>query len=189
MIFAAFLLIGCGACRQETAQPEAACTDIAEYAAAWAAPLDGMPAEVCALLIHDHLIRSVTYAPDAERRHTAAGALLDGRAVCDGYAAGFAALCKACAVPCLTVTGTACGVLHAWNLIRLAGIWYHADCAADDADAGAPLHTYFLRCDAEMTGYAWDRAAYPAAEKGTLDYPAVVYRMGFVKYAENPAGT
>ena len=136
-----------------------------------------LPLPVRVLLLHDHLVRTVRYDVTAPRRHSAAGALLDGRAVCDGYAAAFSLLANAAGIPCLTVTGEKDGIPHAWNLVKPDGTWYHADCTADDADAGAPLHRFFLLPDSAMQGYVWERSAVPAADGGSLSYSMIAAEM------------
>ena len=61
------------------------------------------------------------------RAYTAIGALLDGKAVCDGYARAMELLCSYVKIPCRIIYGTSKGDSHAWNLIDLDGNWYHFD--------------------------------------------------------------
>ena len=94
MLFAA-LLCGCTETREyalqkSTAQPP---DPLAVYAGEWAGTVRGYSPEVQVLLAHDRIVRVCRYAPDAENRHSAEGALLSGAAVCDGYAAAFSLLC------------------------------------------------------------------------------------------------
>ena len=187
---AAFLLTGCTgtvpaavpalpcATEQPAEKPSGAASPaLPDIAAAWAASVRMLPPPVRVLVLHDHLVRTVTYDVSAPRRHSASGALLDGRAVCDGYAAAFCLLAEAAGIPCLTVTGEKDGIPHAWNLVNPDGTWYHMDCAADDADAGAPLHRFFLLADGAMQGYVWNRTAVPAAEPGSLSYSMIADEM------------
>lgn len=153
---------------------------LSAYTARWAAQYRMLPPEVCVLLAHDAVIRGCTFS-DGAGSNTAYGALLRGKARCGGYAAAFRALCTAAGIPCITVRGTVQNagepVLHAWNLVQLGGLWYHTDCTWD-AGAFVPRHTWFLRCDAEMSEtHAWDRRSIPAAAGGTLSYRAIVQTM------------
>ena len=57
----------------------------------------------------------------------ARGALLDGEAVCAGYAAAFDLILRRAGYLTVRVSGTANGTGHAWNLVLLDGGWYHVD--------------------------------------------------------------
>lgn len=74
------------------------------------------------LILHDALAGYVNYR-DREGYYpaTAAAALLECAAVCEGYSKAFALLCRRCGVPCAVVRGTAGGEGHAWNLVYLNG--------------------------------------------------------------------
>ena len=89
------------------------------------------------VILQEYLCRSVIYESEALRAHDAAGALLDGRAVCDGYAKAFKLLCDAYDIPCLIVPGTATqngkSEPHAWNYVQMEnGEWYAVDVTWDD---------------------------------------------------------
>lgn len=181
----ALLLTGCGRASLSAPQPDAVCSAAetvpanaaAGEAAAWAAVYADEPACVRILLAHDALCARCTYDPEAPARHTAAGAW-DGAAVCDGYAAAFSEMMRACGVPVLTVTGTADGIPHAWNLVALDGAWYHIDCTWDDRDDTAVSHTYFLCDDAFMQQtHRWDTGAYPSAQGCAHRYEEIVQGM------------
>ncbi len=64
----------------------------------------------------------------------------DHKVVCEGYAKMFKALCDACDVPCLIVTGEA-GTTgsfenHMWNYVKVDDQWYLVDCTWDDQQDG-----------------------------------------------------
>ena len=52
-----------------------------------------------------------------------------------------------------------------WNIVRIDGVYYHADFMRGALDAGSDLR---LMLDDEMVLYQWDRDAYPACERDTL---------------------
>ena len=84
--------------------------------------------------------------------HQAEGALLEGAAVCSGYAKAYETLLDAAGIPCETITGYANGY-HAWNLVELDGEWYHVDATWDDpTNRGGDYirYTYFLKSDLVM---------------------------------------
>lgn len=97
--------------------------------------------------IHDLLAERVTYDGDAARPHIASGALVDGRAVCDGYAKAVKVLCDALEIPCIVVAGQAVQVgvePHAWNYVQMEdGLWYALDATWDDRGDHAE-DAYFL---------------------------------------------
>lgn len=107
-----------------------------------------------ALALHDYLVRSCRYDEEAPAAaHTAYGALVQGAAVCDGYARAYAALLERAGVACLVVGSTAMD--HVWNLVQLDGAWYHVDVTWDDPvpDRGSeaePVRTHFLVGDDTM---------------------------------------
>lgn len=99
--------------------------------------------------IQDALAARVVYDKTAERAHEAAGALLDGRAVCDGYAKSFKMLCDEMGIPCVIVAGTAVQNSseepHAWNLVQMEdGLWYATDLTWNDEGEGASLDFFLV---------------------------------------------
>lgn len=139
--------------------------------------------ELQLLAIHDALVRLISYDETAasipelnrERSH-AASALLDGLALCQGYAASFQLVAQQLGFEVLMPTGTAGGVNHAWNLVRLGDSYYHIDLTYDDPtpDGGpdAPVeHVHFLRSDAQMRRtHIWNAADFPAAPADSAAY-------------------
>ena len=78
--------------------------------------------------LHDYLVKSICYAKEDlsnPRLHNIVGALLDGIAVCEGYAKSFRYLCDKLDVLCMVVTGVATSKIdgvrgsHAWNIVRV----------------------------------------------------------------------
>lgn len=100
----------------------------------------GMCGESCStdyekeLFVHDYLANNVEYDRSSNAYDHAAqtqvGALLEGRAVCEGISKAAALL--------LQEAGVDCGCLfnreHMWNVIRLDGEYYHLDVTWDLRD-------------------------------------------------------
>ncbi len=82
--------------------------------------------------LHDFIIKNCNYDLNAENIYTAYGALVDGKAVCEGYSKAMALLCNSIGIDCILVTGTAKGQPHMWNMIKYNGEWYHMDLTWDD---------------------------------------------------------
>lgn len=69
-------------------------------------------------------IPSSSFSPD--------GVFVNNLAVCQGYALAFEALMDVRNIECKVVYGQAGGISHAWNVVKLDGLWYHVDSTWDD---------------------------------------------------------
>ncbi|MDE5601042.1 MAG: hypothetical protein K2J16_00910 [Clostridia bacterium] len=70
--------------------------------------------------------------PAAAYIHTAYGALVNGKAVCEGYSMAFKSVMDRLDVPCVSVLGYASSDganynPHMWNYVELDGMWYAVD--------------------------------------------------------------
>ena len=78
------------------------------------------------LTLLETLMKHVTYV-EGERAHNASGAIVDGKAVCEGYAKAATLLLRLHGIPSGVIGGTS--VLdgkrdgHAWNIVRIGGEW------------------------------------------------------------------
>lgn len=66
--------------------------------------------------------------------HTAAGALVIGKAVCEGYSRAVQLLASYSGLDCQLVNGEGNGAAHMWNAIQIDGSWYHFDPTWIDGD-------------------------------------------------------
>ncbi len=125
--------------------------------------------------IHDYLVENVAYGypegveSEDSNAYNAYGALVQGKAVCNGYAQAMKLLCDLGGVECELITGTADGENHAWNLIRLDDdAWYHVDVTWDDPEPDDPerlLYSYFNLNDTQMAqSHVWEAADFVPAE-------------------------
>ena len=76
--------------------------------------------------------------------YPAYNALVNGRAVCSGYASAFEHLCSEIGLFCQRTDGTKDGSDHAWNRICLSGSFYYCDLTA--AKAERPGSDAWLQC-------------------------------------------
>lgn len=92
------------------------------------------------LALHDTLLSLVTYDTEAADSaedpdsFTAYGALVNGRAVCQGYALAMKLLLCYAGIESTVISGTSQGVAHAWNAVLLDGDWYYLDATWDDLE-------------------------------------------------------
>ncbi len=119
------------------------------------------------LRIHDALVKHIDYTHDVADEHDAYGALVFGKAVCDGYAKAFQYLLYKRGIQSTVVEGAVAqsdGSLggHAWNLVRIDGNYYYVDVTHDDPVSAAKpkvqvYHNYFNLTSERMYR---DRVAY-----------------------------
>ena len=116
---------------------------------------DGMSDTEKVTAIHDYLIYHADYTANGdttqatERNCRVAGLVLDGSAVCSGYANTFYLFCKAAGLDCEYVRGESVPKKddfgHAWNRVKVDGKWYYVDCTWDDPVGGHKEHKkYFM---------------------------------------------
>lgn len=91
-------------------------------------------------LLHDSLAQNITYVSSAHA-HDAYGALVEGKAVCEGYARAFQYLLYRAGIQSLIAEGsginpsTGKSEAHAWNVVKIDGEYYHTDLTWDDTDS------------------------------------------------------
>ncbi len=89
------------------------------------------------LILHDRLAQTVDYEA-TEYDQTAYGALVEGKAVCAGYARAYQLLLHKVGIPGWYVRGSSKSVdtgetvNHGWNLVSIDGKWYYTDVTWDD---------------------------------------------------------
>ncbi len=108
-------------------------------------------------LFHDSLVINCKNDEDAPYADNIYGALVDGRAHCEGYAKAFSYLCGRAGIENAVVTGRTT-TDHMWNMVKIEGNWYHVDVTWDHppeeisaAYPDAVMYNYFLLSDAEIT--------------------------------------
>lgn len=117
-----------------------------------------------ALYIHDYLASHFEYDtrdPQSDTdpcRYDAYSLIVEGQAVCEGYALSYLHFMKLLGIPCRTLPSDA--MRHMWNQVQLAGRWYHVDVTWDDPLEDMPgraEHKYFLKSDSVWSAsYLWD---------------------------------
>lgn len=91
--------------------------------------------------LHNALCAMANYDAGSANSHNAYGALVEGRAVCDGYANAMTLLLRLSGIPCGMVEGTLGTLPHAWNLVMVDGACTWLDATSDDQ---ADMLTHFF---------------------------------------------
>ena len=128
------------------------------------------------LAIHDYIVHHVDYDQSKvldDAVFTIYGALINGKAVCHGYAEAFQYMAYLAGLNSKIVFGTAkvdgVSIGHAWNLIELDGKYYHVDTTWNDPVSSSGTQSisyeYFNVTDQDlMATHTWNISEY---EKGT----------------------
>lgn len=137
------------------------------------------------IAIHEYVVKNTAYDYDnyinevvPKDSYTAYGALIIGRAVCQGYADVMKLLLNLAGIEAQVVVGYA-GEPHAWNLVKIEGEYYHVDATWDDPvpDAGDKVrYTYFNLSDERMSkDHEWNRNRYRTSTSEKFQYLQSMY--------------
>ena len=114
-------------------------------------------------MVHDYLVDNIQYDTTISQQniYNIYGALINGTAVCEGYARSFKYLMDELGIPCTLVIGEGTNSQgqtenHAWNYVQIDGSWYAIDCTWDD-----PVST---------TGYVSQNSKYKYFLKGSNEF-------------------
>ena len=92
-------------------------------------------------------------------KYSAYAALIDRKAVCQGYACLFYRMCREADLSVRVISGRGTtdsqSALHTWNIVRIGELYYNAD---PTWDAGRSVDEYqcFLKCEDDFTGHVRD---------------------------------
>lgn len=125
-------------------------------------------------VIHDYVVTHTAY--DYEQflagtvpveSHSIVGTLLYGQAVCDGYAKTMQYLLNQIGIETIYVTGKGRGGGHAWNKVKIDGVWYNVDATWNDSipdKEGGVSYQYFLVTDHFLAiDHQWEQTGLPVA--------------------------
>lgn len=133
--------------------------------------VDAMPAGLTDVekvkYVNDYLVMHTKYVLDSkESPYTPYSILMNGEGVCEGYALAALLMLEEIGMDVKYVTGEAVpGGLHAWNLVKVEGEWYHLDVTWNDPlpDQGKNVrYDYFLIPDEQISeDHNWTRSDFP----------------------------
>ena len=112
-------------------------------------------------LIYDYITENVSYDytnlnnPSYTLKFTAYAAMINKTAVCQGYATLLYRMLNDCGIDARVITGSSNGEAHAWNIVKLDGIYYLLDATWD---AGQNKYLYFLKGSNNFYDHSTDAA-------------------------------
>lgn len=128
--------------------------------------------------INNYLVDNCEYVAEAVKdpdryykAFTTFGCLVEGQAVCEGYANSVQLLCEMMEIPCIKVTGTAYGGNHIWNAVYLDGKWWMLDVTFNDPigrqDNSDRWSYFLLDLDSfrQKGTHTFDQAAYETSKE------------------------
>ncbi len=136
--------------------PEQMQADFEKEAAEWMSELPSEDASDYdkAFALAELMCRKITYEHN-NFADSPYGAVVGGKVVCEGYARTFQYFSRLIGLESIYVTGAAgdpseAWESHAWNMVNIAGNWYHIDVTWMDRESALPDLTYFLKSNEFM---------------------------------------
>lgn len=131
--------------------------------------------------VYEGIINQVEYDINAPDNQNIQSALVNHRSVCAGYAKAFQYLMQKLGYECIYATGAVGEELHAWNIVKIGGSYYHVDCTWGDPafyskmieKSSSSLIDYnYLCCTTEAIGatHSAEWTMYPACVDDSLNY-------------------
>lgn len=116
--------------------------------------------------VNDYIVRHTAYKlKSKESPYTPYSILFNREGVCEGYALTTYLLLKSADIEVRYIAGHAGGGLHAWNMVKLKGQWYHLDTTWNDPLPDRPNEVqedYLLVSDRTLSkDHTWDKKKYP----------------------------
>jgi stress response protein SCP2 len=139
------------------------------------------------LALHDYLVSTVVYDydgflnpnPACWEIYSVYGALINKKAVCEGFANAMKMLLDKCGIECLIVRGDSTipngssSIGHAWNMVKIKNKFYHLDVTWDapiGKKADEVFHYYFNLTDKEIAiDHSWNSKT-PACHANEHNY-------------------
>lgn len=133
-------------------------------------------------------MRYIDESKATEMVHSAYGAIVDGKAVCGGYAKSFMYLCNSVGIPTSIVLGQADTGYHAWNMVQLDNAYYHVDTTwADQEYHIGMFYDYFNEQDSYMTKtHEWNKTMIPKASDTKYTFPSIIWDKQKTYKINNP---
>ena len=148
-------------------------------------------------LLHDYLVKTITYDEVAINQFNIIGAFLNNCCVCSGISKAFKYIADRMCIPSLVAIGDvkkSNGMFyrdeHAWIIVSLSGIFYHCDVTFDNSlsTTGSIRHDYFLLSDREIAASHSPKVQYPSCldsygyyKRRRVCFSSVAQAQAFIK--------
>lgn len=129
--------------------------------------------------IYDYICSNITYDYDNlyddsyTLKHSSYAALINKKAVCQGYASLFYRLALEAGIDARVISGDSNGP-HAWNIVKIEGSYYNLD---STWDAGNTEYEYFLKNAKDFPNHTRDAAYTTAAFTSSYPIAATSYAV------------
>ena len=129
--------------------------------------------------IYDYICSNITYDYDNlyddsyTLKHSSYAALINKKAVCQGYASLFYRLALEAGIDARVISGDSSGP-HAWNIVKIEGSYYNLD---STWDAGNTEYEYFLKNAKDFPNHTRDAAYTTAAFTSSYPIAATSYAV------------
>lgn len=129
--------------------------------------------------IYDYICSNITYDYDNlyndsyTLKHSSYAALINKKAVCQGYASLFYRLALEAGIDARVISGDSGGP-HAWNIVKIEGSYYNLD---STWDAGNTEYEYFLKNAKDFPNHTRDAAYTTAAFTSSYLIAATSYAV------------
>lgn len=130
-------------------------------------------------VIYDYICSNITYDYDNlyddsyTLKHSSYAALINKKAVCQGYASLFYRLALEAGIDARVISGDSNGP-HAWNIVKIEGSYYNLD---STWDAGNTEYEYFLKNAKDFPNHTRDAAYTTAAFTSSYPIAATSYAV------------
>ncbi len=141
--------------------------------------------------IHDFICKNVNYDKlKKQYSHEILGPLGQGVGVCEGIAKSVKILCDQLSIPCIIVISEnnpekQIKYRHAWNVIRMNGVWYHLDATFDNTLGKKEVRYDYFNLDDKSIFKDHEPVIYkvPACNDGDHSYYKEK-KLSFTKFEE-----
>ena len=131
------------------------------------------------IAIHDYIVLNTRYDEDnynnntiPKESYTSYGTLMNGVAVCQGYAETFKMLLRKVGIDSIIVSSPEMD--HAWNIVNIDGEDYHVDVTWNDPvpdREGRTRYKYLNATDSQMAkDHSWNYSDYPSVTDSKYSY-------------------
>ena len=131
------------------------------------------------LQLHNLLIERTQYSDDATDPmiYSAYGALVNKKALCEGYTRAMQLLLSRLGIESMVVTGVANNEGHMWNVVKIGQNWYHLDVTWNDMESTVPSYEYINLTDSQiMTDHSLNKN-YDEFQSGELESGSVSFNI------------